>query len=57
MQKEVKDIYREQGDAIEQETLERIRADLWIATLTVNKHFKKDVDRQKPKKKGENRHS
>ncbi len=37
MQKKVKDIYREQRNAIEQERLERIRTDLCIATKTVNK--------------------
>ena len=52
MQEKVKDVYREQGNAIEQERLERVRADLRIATVYNNSQ--QNRDRQKPR---ENRHS
>ena len=43
-------MYREQGNAIKQERLERIRADLRIATITVNKSGRTRTDRNPPKK-------
>ena len=48
MQEKVKDIDRQKGDAVEQERLERIRADLGIAAYTqsTNRRAKKKVERQ-----------
>jgi len=50
MQKKVKDIYREQGNAIKQERLERIRADLRIATITVNKPGQTETEKKREEK-------
>jgi hypothetical protein len=53
VQKKVEDIYREQGNAIKQERLERIRADLRIATITVNTISGKTWTDRNPKKREE----